>query len=148
MTKNKKRCRCLRRCKKKCPRQFTDCEGAQCQEIRNMIESEGYDAQTNIVYNYTQKNRCFQQAVDYCQNLGSGFRMANLSELSLLHHRFIYIDEDGNTQACPTLVWSTENGNPVIVRIAPCNGEEIEIIRKFNMKKCKVQVICVSPASG
>ncbi|PID25462.1 hypothetical protein [Sporosarcina sp. P7] len=145
--KKKAGCRC--KCKKKCPQQLTRCEGSQCQEFRDFFASEGYDAATNIVYNYTQINRCFRQAVKYCQSLGDPFRIATLSELELLAHRFTYIDDAGKLKKCPTLVWSRdENGQPIIVRIAPCNGGQIKIVRKSNLKKCKVQVICVAPTGG
>lgn len=113
-----------------------------------MFESEGYDAATNISYHYTQENVSFETAVSFCEILGSGFRLATLSELSLLSHRFTYIDEDGDLQNCPTLVWSRDvAGNPVIVRIRPCSGENIEIITNFDINKCMVQRICVSPAT-
>ncbi|AOV06467.1 hypothetical protein [Sporosarcina ureilytica] len=149
MSKKKKTGCCSCKYKKKCPQQLTPCEGSQCQQYRNWIASEGYDAQTNIVYNYTQINRYFCQAVEYCQSLGEPFRIATISELELLAHRFTYIDDDGNVKKCPTLVWSRdENGHPIIVRIAPCNGGKVEILRKLNIKKCKVQVICVAPAGG
>ena len=57
---------------------------------------------------------------------------------------FMYVDENGNVYKCSTLVWSKdENGNPVIVRIQPCIGDKIEIIRDFIKEICIVHVMCV-----
>lgn len=142
-------CCCRSKKKPKYPQPLTSCEGSQCKEIRSMFASEGYDAATNIFYHYTQENVSFETAVSFCESLGSGFRLATLSELNQLSHRFIYFDENGVRQRCPTLVWSRDvAGNPVIVRLRPCSGENIEIITNFDLEKCMVQRICVSPATS
>lgn len=128
-----------------CPRQLTQCEGPQCQELRSRISSEGYDAASNIVYHYTPVDTPFEIADNYCQGLGSGFSLATLNQLEQLAHMFMYVDENGNVYKCPTLVWSKdESGNPVIVRIQPCIGNEIEIIRDFIKEVCMVHVMCVA----
>lgn len=129
---------------RKCPEQITQCEGLQCQEVRRLIASTNYDPITNLSYIYTQENLTYETASNFCQGLFF-YKLATLSELNQLAHMFTYVDKDGNPQNCPTLVWSRKaNGKPVIVRIAPCNGDRIELIRRFDLVTCKVQGICVS----
>ncbi|MEC1526058.1 hypothetical protein P9D43_29125 [Neobacillus niacini] len=127
-----------------CPQQLTQCEGSQCQELRSQIASNNYDAAANLVYTYTPVNTPFEIADNFCQGLESNYSLATINQLEQLAHMFMSWDENGNVYQCPTLVWSKdENGTPVIVRMQPCSGDKIEIIRDFIKEICMAHVICV-----
>lgn len=105
-------------------------------------------AVANLVYTYTPVNTPFEIADNFCQGLESNYSLnyslATINQLEQLAHMLMSVDENSNLYKCPTLVWSKEaNGTPVIVRIQPCSGDKIEIIRDFIKDICMVHVICV-----
>ncbi len=108
------------------------------------IAANNNDDESGLIYTYVPENVTYATAVNQCVDLGSGYRLATISELNQLAHLFNYMDENGIVRRCPTLVWSTDEiGNPVIVRIMPCSGGNVEVIRDFDIRACLVQRICV-----
>ncbi|RNA67700.1 C-type lectin domain-containing protein [Alteribacter keqinensis] len=123
-----------------CPRQLQPCEGEQCTERRAEIAVNNFDPVSGLAYLYTPQNISFENASTLCSNQGAF--LASINELNQLAHMFTYTDGTGNVQRCPTLFWSTDlSGDPVIVRVMPCSGGNIEVITNF--EDCLAHALCV-----
>jgi hypothetical protein len=110
-----------------------------CDQLRQDLDIGPIsDSQNNIIFLFKNELRNFVDSVVFCQSLGVGWRMITVEELAQISRFFI----GPNGEGCGTLVWTLDNGTPTLAYVAPCNGDEVQIIRVSPLT-CLAFTICV-----